>query len=195
ATILLLFRNASGCTRSAPASPWPKASKARSISASVLAFRTRTCNPRICAASLASLTLGSAIGFCGLTRNATVPEEGTNSCNRPNCLAASPPNMEVTPVAFPPGRLNDKPTRYRILTGEEDNRDIGRCLFGDASRGSIHRDDCNLTTYKIANHFWETGVLTVRPTVFDNDVLTFGIARFLKSLQKSIYERLVLLWR
>src|SRR5262249_13072393 len=66
---------------------------------------TRTCNPRICAASLASLTLGSASEFCGLTRSATVPTEGPNSCNRPNCLAASPPNREVTPVAFPPGRL------------------------------------------------------------------------------------------
>ena len=37
-----------------------------------------------------------------------MPAEGANSCNRPNCLAASPPNIEVTPVAFPAGRLKTK---------------------------------------------------------------------------------------
>src|SRR5215831_13861691 len=47
---------------------------------------------------------------------------------------------------------------------------------------------------QIGSHCRKPVELTVRPTIFD-DVLTFGIARFLKSLQESIYERLVLLWR
>jgi hypothetical protein len=51
------------------------------------------------------------------------------------------------------------------------------------------RQYSNPTTNKISSHLGEPSVLTVRPTVFDRDVLA------LKPLQERIYERLVLLWR
>src|SRR5204863_6756415 len=70
---------------------------------------------------------------------------------------------------------------------------VAICLATRAA-GEI-RDDCNVSIDKIAKHLWKAGVLTVGPTVFDDEVLAVGITRFLETLQESIYERLVLLWR
>ena len=57
----------------------------------------------------------------------------------------------------------------------------GRCLFCDPSRRGIDGNDSNPTTNKISSHLGEPSVLTVRPTVFDRDVLA------LKPLQERIY--------
>ena len=98
-------------------------------------------------------------------------------------------------VAGVPVQACDKPTGDRVLPAEEDNRNLPGRPLGRACRRGIHGNHSYLTTCKIGSHPREPIVLTLRPTVFDRDVLALDIARFLKSLEEASYVQLVPLWR
>ena len=82
-----------------------------SISLSLLAFRTWSCNPFVRAASCRSLTLRSVFELFGFTSRAIVLAWGTSSASSSSRLEISSGTMVLAPVTLPPGlaRLPTKP--------------------------------------------------------------------------------------
>src|SRR5262249_47428763 len=71
---------------------------------SVLAFRTCSSMPRAWAADSTSRFCGSAsAGAVGLTRKASTPALGSNSCSNSSRFGAFSSDALVTPVTLPPG--------------------------------------------------------------------------------------------
>jgi hypothetical protein len=101
----LIGEKSTGCTSSALARMRCSVSNATSISGSLLACTISIFSPSFSAASSTSRTFHSLIGLRGLTRKPINVAAGTESRKSPTCLAAIPPNSEVTPVALPPGRF------------------------------------------------------------------------------------------
>jgi hypothetical protein len=77
----------------------------------------------------------------------------------------------------------DQPKLDRVLANTEHDRDgRGRSLGGAGSgRAAWYGDDCYLPVDQLGRQFRHPIVLTLRPTVFDGDVLTFHEAGFVEA--------------
>ena len=116
--------------------------------------------------------------------------------NSPNCLAPSAAEIRLTPVALPPGRF--KLVTRSLATGStanENNRNLcGRGLTHGAagySQRSQQPDHCKDPQPSPGSR----SVLALRPTVFNRDVLSLDIARFLEFRRNPANVRRVPTWR
>src|SRR5262249_4955672 len=78
---------------------------------------TRTCTPRLYAASSMSFASSSVSGFVGLTRTAIGEALGTISCGNPSRLE---PNRAVNVAAWPI-EADDEAYSDRVVPGREDD--------------------------------------------------------------------------
>src|SRR5579863_1938100 len=75
----------------------------------------------------------------------------------------------------------------RISAHVENNRDCRSCAPGGHCRGCTadSRNYRHLTTNKIGRQLRQASVVSVRPTIFDRDILTFDEAGFTQTFAKT----------
>src|SRR5262249_46400905 len=93
-------------------------------------------------------------------------------------------------IASGAGDARNETKLYRVLTDAEDDRDrrgsgLGRARAGRAAR---HRDHRHPTADQIGRQFLHPIVLTLRPAIFDRNVLTFHKARLVEPLPERRQE-------
>jgi len=104
-----------------------------SISISLLAFRTWSCNPFVRAASCTSRVTRSAVALFGFISRAITPARGTSSDSSSSRLAVNSSASPADPrdVAARPGQAGDQPVPDRVGATPEDDRDRrGRAFRG-----------------------------------------------------------------
>src|ERR1700730_4194096 len=81
----------------------------------------------------------------------------------------------------------DQPELDRVLADTEHDRDGRGGSFGGAGsgRGAWYGDDCDLPADQLDRQFRHPIVLTLRPTGFDSDVLTFHEAGFVQAFAEG----------
>ncbi len=87
-------------------------------------------------------------------------------------------------VAAWPGEAGDQPVRDRVAAADENDRDRRGCVFrracGNGAADCYDRVD--LTTDEIAGQLGQPIVTTLRPAVFDRDILSLDITGFAQPL-------------
>jgi hypothetical protein len=102
-----------------------------SISLSLLAFRTWSCNPFVRAASCTSRMTRSAVALFGFISRAINPARGTSSDSSSSRLAVSSSAIKLTPVRLPPGRARLATSPSLTGSAPKDDRDRrGRAFRG-----------------------------------------------------------------
>ena len=125
----------------------------------------------------------SALGLLGFTRKAITAFLATSSCRIASRLASNWFVSGLTPVTLPPGRfrLATRPSLTGSPPVDENDRDRRCRRLGreHGRRDGTGRDDHgHLPANQIGRQRRQPIILTVRPAVFDRDVLALDIAGF-----------------
>ena len=106
---------------------------------------------------------------------------GTISCRSSNRFAPSSTFNKLTPVRLPPGwlRLATSPS---FMGSPPTSKTMGTVVVGVLCSDGRRRRNCqnhvHPGTNEICGHCWQPVILTVRPPIFDRQVLTFRKAGF-----------------
>src|SRR5262245_34992175 len=169
-----------------------RAAKAVSISAIVLALKTRICTATALAAASTSRRLAAAIvGSAGLSRTATRLAVGTSSRRNSSRLAANSAEKKLTPVALPPGRAR-LATRPSPTGSSGTPNTIGIAVVARSRRhhsGRAERGDhLDLSANEVGCQNGQPLALVLGPAIFDREVLALNIAALFEPLAKGTQQ-------
>src|SRR5215469_1134404 len=121
------MKNASPAITAPPAPRCIKVANAISMSDVLVAFTTKSSQPRAWAAVSASATSASALELVGLTSRPSNEALVANVCNRPSRFDVTVLEKKDTPVALPSGWLRLETTPRNRITGNRKHNWDHRC--------------------------------------------------------------------
>ena len=150
------------------------------MSLSLLASRMMRCCPSARAAACTSLRSASVSGASGLTSTAIVVALGTSSRSSSSRFAPSSAGEKAHAgdVAARPVEAGDEAAADRVAADREDDRNRCGCGLGRQRRSVPLRDDHgHLPANQFGRQRRQPIELTLRPAVFDRDVLALDDSR------------------
>ena len=175
----------------APAAPLlPSSAKAASISASVPAFRILAdILPLDRTAASISTASNFALGDPGTTITPTLSIVGAGFAQQLELLRHQACDIEIHAgdICSRAAEARDQPLADRIDADDEDNWNAGRRgLGGDCRRWAAGKDNADAQRHQLGRQRGQAVVVAVCPTIFNGDVLPFGVARLGQALAKTV---------